>query len=208
MLADALTQPRFRCVLPFEAVPEHIPVLRHVVSAQLGLWGLPAAVEETELVVTELATNVVKHVGERAPATLIVEGSVGRLRVEVHDQSRVLPRIRSLGCDAECGRGLHLLAGLAADWGAMPTGAGKVVWCEIPLDASTGCARMGRAIEALEQYRTSAWFEGVRCLGGDIALQEAAIELIADLLHWSAARGGDPDEVLDQAQRHYEAEAA
>ncbi|WP_307675118.1 hypothetical protein [Streptomyces sp. V4I2] len=41
-----------------------------------------------------------------------------------------------------------------------------------------------------------------------VLLEESAVELIADLLHWTAARGQDPDDVLDRAQTHYEAEAA
>ncbi|MFD8741176.1 ATP-binding protein, partial [Streptomyces sp. NPDC059618] len=41
----------------------------------------------------------------------------------------------------------------------------------------------------------------------DTGLAESAIALIADLLHWSAARGHDPDDILDRAQMHYEAEA-
>jgi hypothetical protein len=40
----------------------------------------------------------------------------------------------------------------------------------------------------------------------DLTLTESAIELIADLLHWTSARGLDPDDVLDRAQMHYEAE--
>ncbi|MFE1023021.1 hypothetical protein ACFW5I_00375 [Streptomyces sp. NPDC058818] len=40
----------------------------------------------------------------------------------------------------------------------------------------------------------------------ETALKESAIELIADLLHWTSARGLDLDDVLDQAQMHYEAE--
>jgi hypothetical protein len=34
------------------------------------------------------------------------------------------------------------------------------------------------------------------------------IELIADLLHWTAARGDDPDDIIDRAQMRYEAGAA
>ncbi|MET9252212.1 hypothetical protein [Streptomyces sp. NPDC003717] len=40
------------------------------------------------------------------------------------------------------------------------------------------------------------------------ALEESVVELIADLLHRTAARGEDPEDVLDRAQMHFEAEAA
>jgi hypothetical protein len=33
--------------------------------------------------------------------------------------------------------------------------------------------------------------------------EEAAINVIADLLHWLGAHGRDPDEVLERAQTHF-----
>lgn len=65
---------------------------------------------------------------------------------------------------------------------------------------------MERAADALETYRLrSGALQQGRC---GAALAESAVELIADLLHWTSARGLDPDDVLDRAQMHYEAEAA
>ena len=201
------TEPRLRCVLPFEAAPAEVPLLRRAAVAQLGQWGMPAAADEAELLVTELATNVIKHVGEGAPATLILERRNSRLRVEVHDKSHVLPSLSTASCDEECGRGLHLLAALSTDWGTVLSAAGKAVWCEIALDAGRTCRRVERAAEVLEMYQGTdgrTRLDGARRSTG---LEEAAIELIADLLHWTVARGHDPDDILDQAQMHYEAEA-
>lgn len=189
------TEPRFRCVLPFEAVPAEVSLLRRAVAKQLSQWGMPTAAEEAELLVTELATNVIKHVGDGASATLILEWRRERLRVEVHDKSHTVPSLRAAICDDECGRGLHLLAALAVDWGTVLTAVGKAVWCEIPLDSGHACRRLERAVEALESYRVMR-----------TGLEEAAVELIVDLLHWTAARGHDPDDILDRAQMHYEAE--
>lgn len=195
-----------RCVLPFEALPEQVHLLRQAAAAQLGQWGVPTAGDETQLVVTELATNVIKHVGEGAPATLILEWKRERLRVEMHDKSQSLPAMRTADCDAECGRGLHMLAAMAVDWGTVVTALGKAVWCEIKLGSEAACLRMERAVEALESYqeRIGAALRGRR---GDVVLEESAVELIADLLHWTSARGLDPDDVLDRAQMHYEAES-
>jgi anti-sigma regulatory factor (Ser/Thr protein kinase) len=208
MLAKDIVATRFRCALPFEAAPAEIPLLRRVASGLLGEWGLRASADEVELLVTELATNVIKHVGEGSSAVLIMEWTRDRLRVEVHDRSWTLPQVRDVGCEEECGRGLHLLAAVAAEWGAALTAVGKVVWCEVPVATVPGRTRVSRAVEILERYRASERFDGVRELTKDAVMQEAAVELIADLLHWVAAQGSDPDEVLDQAQRHYEAEAA
>ncbi|TQJ53350.1 ATP-binding protein [Streptomyces sp. SLBN-115] len=208
MTGYEVTEPRLRCVLPFEAAPAEVRLLRRAAAKQLRQWGAPVAVDEAELLITELATNVVKHVGGGASATLILEWKGERLRLEVHDKSETLPLPKRAGHDDVCGRGLHLLASLAVDWGTVLTAAGKAVWCEISAGTGAACQRMERALAVLENYqdvgRASALQGGRR----DQGLAESAVALIADLLHWSAARGHDPDDILDRAQMHYEAEAA
>lgn len=194
-----------RCVLPFEAVPAEVRLLRRAAAVQLDDWGVPTIGDETALIVTELATNVIKHVGVGTSATLVLEWKRERLRVEVHDKSRSLPSQGSAACESECGRGLHMVAAVAVDWGAIVTALGKAVWCEIALGSEVACRRVERAVEALENYqgRSGAVLEGHR---REAALEESAVELIADLLHWTAVRGHDPDDILDRAQMHYEAE--
>jgi anti-sigma regulatory factor (Ser/Thr protein kinase) len=197
---------RLRCVLPFEAVPTEIRLLRRAAAAQLSRWGVPAVTDETQLVVTELATNVIKHVGEGAASTLILEWRGERLRLEVHDKSPALPTARTAGHDEECGRGLHLLAAMTLDWGTVVTAAGKAVWCEIDLRAEHDCRRLERAIQMLEAYQDAVGTASVALVKRRGAChRETAVELIADLLHWTASCGFDPDDVLDQAQMHYEA---
>ncbi|MFE5143265.1 ATP-binding protein [Streptomyces fagopyri] len=202
-----VTEPRLRSVLPFEAAPAEVRLLRRAAASQLDRWGMSTAAGEAELLVTELATNVVKHVGEGASATLVIELRGERLRLEVHDKSRVLPSPNAADCYSECGRGLHLLAALAVDWGTVLTAAGKAVWCEILISPGRACRRMGRAVEALESYQGSRREARLQGSGSHIGLEESAVGLIADLLHWTAARGLDPDDILDRAQMQYEAEA-
>ncbi|MDN3022585.1 ATP-binding protein [Streptomyces sp. S.PB5] len=199
-------EPRLRCVLPFEAAPAEVRLLRRAAAKQLGRWGVTAAADETELLVTELATNVVKHVGEGTSATLILERTGERLRLEVHDKSREMPSLKTAGCDEECGRGLHLLSTLAVDWGTVMTAAGKAVWCEIPVVPGQACRRIERAAEALEAYRGPSCSAGLLGISRSIGIEESAVELIADLLHWTAARGLDPDDILDRAQRRFDAQ--
>ncbi|GGL71527.1 hypothetical protein GCM10010129_13970 [Streptomyces fumigatiscleroticus] len=199
-----ITEPRLRCVLPFEAEPAEVRILRRVTAKQLSQWGMPVAVDEAELLVTELATNVVKHVGEGASATLVLEWRGERLRLEVHDKSQAVPSLRTADCDEVCGRGLHLLASLATDWGAVLTATGKAVWCEIPARKGAGCRRIERAAEALENYQGTSGGVALQGRRREAGLAESAVELIADLLHWTAARGHDPDDLLDRAQMHYE----
>ncbi|MFG3360891.1 hypothetical protein [Streptomyces griseofuscus] len=65
---------------------------------------------------------------------------------------------------------------------------------------------MERAAAALERYKGAESDADRHGRVQNAGLQEAAVELIADLLHWTAAWGHDPDDILDRAQVHYEAE--
>ncbi|MFF3245042.1 ATP-binding protein [Streptomyces sp. NPDC002870] len=203
----ANTRSRLRFVLPFVAEPAELHVLRTAVREQLAHWGFQALEDEVQLAVTELAANVIKHVGAGAAATLVMEPSEARLRVELHDKSSAVPTLRDPDCEGECGRGLHLLEALAAEWGTAVTAAGKGVWCEIALGSVPRLRQLRRAVAALEHYRGEAGPVGMRQVRNLVILEDAATDLIADLLHWVAAQGGDPDELLDRALMHYEAEA-
>ncbi|MFF3709947.1 ATP-binding protein [Streptomyces phaeochromogenes] len=199
-------EPQLRSVMPFEAAPAELRLLRKRIRCTLGQWGALAVAEEAELAVTELATNVIKHVGEGAAATLVLEPRQGRLRVELHDKSHAVPARSSASCDAECGRGLHLLAAMSLEWGILLTATGKAVWCEISLESARHSMRVQRAAALLDEYRRVV---GACSLAVPTyaVLEASAAVAITDLLHWLAAQGGDPDEVLDRAQIRYEEEA-
>lgn len=195
-----------RCVLPFEAVPGDLWLLRRAVRSTLGQWGALSAADEVELVVTELATNVMKHVGEGASATLVLEPRGSRLRVELHDKSTVVPKQDGVAdCERECGRGLHLVASMSADWGTLLTGTGKAVWCEVSVVADALCARAQRACTVLGSYGELLGVRVPLQASRSRVSQEIAATLIADVLVWLALQGSDPDEVLCRAQQLYEA---
>lgn len=200
-------EPRLRCVMPFEAVPAELRQLRRRVRCALGQWGATAVAEEVELAVTELATNVVKHVGEGAAATLVLEPRQDRLRVELHDKSQELPILSSGSCEEECGRGLHMLAAMSLDWGILLTGTGKAVWCEVLLNHALDSRRVQRAAAVLDEYRRMTGADSA-VVPSYAALEESVTDVVADLLHWLAVQGGDPDEVLSRAKMHFEEEAA
>ncbi|MFG3166551.1 ATP-binding protein [Streptomyces sp. NPDC048200] len=202
---NQVCEPGLRCVMPFEAVPAELRLLRRKVRVTLGGWGATAISDEAELVVTELATNVIKHVGEGAAATLVVEPRRSRLRLEVHDRSHALPSRASAHCDAECGRGLHLLAAMSAECGTLLTATGKAVWCELDLEPLRYGVRVQRAAALIEEYRRMVGTASL-VVPAYAALEESATEAIADLLHWLAEQGGDPDDVLDRAQTRYESD--
>jgi hypothetical protein len=60
-----------------------------------------------------------------------VRHSDDRIRIEVVDKSHNLPRMRGHSNESGTGRGLHLVAAVADDWGAEANHDGKIVWVEL-----------------------------------------------------------------------------
>ncbi|MFF5675776.1 ATP-binding protein [Streptomyces hygroscopicus] len=195
-----------RCILPFAAEPLQLAGLRRAVKAELAAWGMSALAGEAQLITTELASNVIKHVGQGSAATLVLDADADQLRVALHDSSDKEPQRLQPARDEESGRGLQLLAALAATWGTTPTAAGKAVWCELPLTPDETRRRIQRATTVMEAYGHAVGSPAAR-LTRRPALEESATNLVLDLLHWLAAHGLDPDDILDRAQTHFEAEA-
>lgn len=104
--------------------------VRRILRSYLGLWGMPGLADDASLALTELLANVARHVPDRRCALLIERGPEG-VRVEVRDESPVLPRLLSASSEDESGRGLALLDAVVHTWGVSQTGApGKTVWFE------------------------------------------------------------------------------
>mgnify|MGYP001950347612 CR=1 FL=1 len=81
----------------------------------------------TELLVSELVANVVRHA--RGPVRLRLLRS-RTLTCEVSDGSLTTPHIRRSGPSDEDGRGLQLVSALADRWGTRFTSHGKSIWTE------------------------------------------------------------------------------
>ncbi|WP_367042290.1 ATP-binding protein [Streptomyces sp. Je 1-332] len=172
-------------------------------------------IEPAQTCVAELASNVIRHVGVGTAASLTVVMRDAYLRLEVRDPDpRALPTLIDAASDAEAGRGMTLVDAVSDHrWGVVLCGDSKVVWCELAtdLDAPLGDARGPRVMRAEEHLLLyggvrPGWVSGSGRLAVAVA-EEVAIDLITDLLHWLQARGCDPDEVLDRAQMHVEAES-
>ena len=88
------------------------------------------------LLVGELFSNSLRHSGSAAPGetvTVAVKTENDVIRVEVTDRSGPgVPEPRRAGSDEEDGRGLHLVARLAARWGWRRRGGRTVTWFELP----------------------------------------------------------------------------
>jgi anti-sigma regulatory factor (Ser/Thr protein kinase) len=101
-------------------------------------WGVtdPADTYDVVLIVDELVTNAVLH--GHGPVRLLLRLDGSQLVGEVGDDSTGAPRVRESGMDAETGRGLWLVAALAAEFGVRPEAAGKTLWFTRPLAAGNG----------------------------------------------------------------------
>jgi anti-sigma regulatory factor (Ser/Thr protein kinase) len=88
------------------------------------------------LLVSEVFSNSVRHSGSGAAGetvTVAVRAGGSIVRVEVTDRAGArTPELRSAGHDAEGGRGLELVAALAARWGSRRRGGRRVTWFEVP----------------------------------------------------------------------------
>ncbi|MFF4268483.1 ATP-binding protein [Streptomyces sp. NPDC001536] len=112
-------------------VGEHsVRHIRRIVRSLLAEWELTELTDAVELGVTELVTNVVRHVPDRRCEVVVLR--TAGARVEVTDGCAQRPVVRGEpASDSEGGRGLVLLGAVVDKWGvASAAGGGKTVWFE------------------------------------------------------------------------------
>ena len=137
---------------PLGALPTAPRLARGFIGVVLNGWGLDALIETTELVVSELTTNVVQAVTDPDGSLVYdAEGKLPLLWVRLSsDRSRLMievwdtlpsilgaPAMRHPGEDEESGRGLELIEALSDDWSweAVPGWHGKRVWAILSVGA-------------------------------------------------------------------------
>jgi anti-sigma regulatory factor (Ser/Thr protein kinase) len=108
-----------------------VPASRHLTLELLRVWDVPHDREDAALLVTELVSNVVDHVGGEANLTLEVSVSEDWLRIAVADGSSVRPVVQELSHERPRGRGLRMVQAIADRWGAEDHQGGKRVWFEL-----------------------------------------------------------------------------
>ncbi|MGY4983003.1 SpoIIE family protein phosphatase [Streptomyces sp. 900105755] len=115
---------------PIPADPAAVPDARAWAARQLTAWGLDDLLFPTELIVSELVTNAIRH--GRPPAELrLIRHHV--LVCEVTDSNSAGPRLRRARSTDEGGRGLFLVAQLAERWGCRHGQNHKTIWSEQPI---------------------------------------------------------------------------
>lgn len=112
---------------------EHAPgFARMYVRVRLGEWDLRHLADPVQQVASELVANSVRHsAGENVMIWLTRTDT--SVIVHAWDASPVIPVVRSAGPDDEDGRGLTIVAALAARTGSYPYAGGKVTWAAITL---------------------------------------------------------------------------
>ncbi|MET7849529.1 ATP-binding protein [Streptomyces avermitilis] len=129
----------------FTSSPRGARLARHLTVLCMTDWGYPPLSDTSgvaALLVAELATNAVQHgraSGRDFHLRIALDVRTRLIRIEVADACARQPRFGSETVarpEDESGRGLLLVAVLAARWGTEPrTPTGKTVWAEVVADA-------------------------------------------------------------------------
>ena len=110
---------------------ESVTKARHFVADTVLEWGFDQISQEAQLVVSELASNAVRHA--RSAFSVVISEADSSLRLAVSDKSHALPTKQRPANSSSSGRGLMLVAALAIEWGVEQALDGKVVWAELSL---------------------------------------------------------------------------
>ncbi len=113
--------------------PESVRPARRFIELIANAHGIEHVTETAVLLVSELATNVTKHVRvvHNTSFQVIASRIDERVRVEIHDSSSQLPVRRHSNALDEDGRGLYLVQELAYRHGAYSLPRGKSTWFEL-----------------------------------------------------------------------------
>lgn len=117
----------------FVPSPASVAAARTFVTDALSTWGCESALGDAALVISELATNAVRHA--RSAFRVVLERQPSRLRIAVHDTNPLVPVVGDRPPDEAGGLGLPLVERLSLRWGTDLHDGGKVVWCDVPLPA-------------------------------------------------------------------------
>jgi anti-sigma regulatory factor (Ser/Thr protein kinase) len=107
----------------FAPEPSEIGAARHFALTAAQEWGCDP--EDLGLVVSELATNACVHA--HSPFTVSVNRIGSQVLVEVADAAPGPVTVQPLS-NGVSGRGMHIVAAVAQEWGVSGRGCGKAIW--------------------------------------------------------------------------------
>lgn len=121
--------------------PDSAGVARRFVHDALRDLGRLEIETDALLCVSELVANAVRY--SSGTCVVVLSDVGGSIRLEVHDTSGVVPKLVNPPL-ATSGRGLAIVAALAARWGIDVRRAdGKSVWCQLEGPEPGGSPRPG-----------------------------------------------------------------
>ncbi|NSL43447.1 ATP-binding protein [Streptomyces sp. 8P21H-1] len=117
------------------AFPGHAEEVAHARHFVASLVGERSCADDAVLIVSELATNAVRHsLSGAAGGWFLVVICFGDdfVRIKVVDQGgKCRPRLCDVTHQEEGGRGLVLIAACAKDWGVKDWPEGRSVWADL-----------------------------------------------------------------------------
>ncbi|MFE9398274.1 ATP-binding protein [Streptomyces flavidovirens] len=130
---------RGQLVLDLESDTRWVRTARSETAHVLVAWKIPRAIDEAQLIVSELVTNAVVHANGKRIEWVITYGE-SRLLIEVRDDSGHPPAPAPDGVLEEGGRGLLMVHTITADWGWWPLGEqSKSTWAVLSVRGGEPC---------------------------------------------------------------------
>lgn len=120
----------------FPVDPRSAAAARRFVASTLDGHALQM-VEDAVLLASEVVTNALRHASEAVRVVVDVDDRV--VRVEVHDDSPLLPVVGPVRSTATGGRGMPMVDTMTRRWGVTPAAdGGKAMWFELGVTEPTG----------------------------------------------------------------------
>lgn len=146
--------------------PQVVGAARALVRSVLDFWDCDDPDDAGALLTSEIVTNAVRHAAGVLAMQFDLSLVDGMVRVAVEDSTSAPPVPRAANVDAIGGRGLLLVEALAARWGSIPTGRGKIVWFEFPVRRRASAPRGSAPGGSVPQGTDAALGEGGGVMSG------------------------------------------
>jgi anti-sigma regulatory factor (Ser/Thr protein kinase) len=126
----AATEPKEQAGASFPADPSSPARARQLVMAALRRWGLSEQlVDDATLIVSELASNAVRHARSCFSVSLELRGST--LRLAAADATPLGMSTPAWELNPQQLHGLGVIQEISRCWGVQGTRDGKIVWAEL-----------------------------------------------------------------------------
>jgi hypothetical protein len=129
---QAVREPPLTLEAEFPEEPGAPGRARRLVAGRLRRWGVPDdTIDDAALIVSELASNAVRHAG--SPFTICARLDDATLRLAVEDACALVAAVPAGGICPQPLHGLGVIDAISSDWGVEATAGGKVVWATLTL---------------------------------------------------------------------------